>query len=262
MQLALLRHVVPEQSAGLGHIKTALPYTLSIAVGAAAIFLIFGVLIGVTAALHRGKWPDKIAVAISSLGVSLPAPFIGLLFLWIVVSKWQLLPYTSNTVTSPWNPDPWTWFKNYILAWLTLALIFGANYVRLTRANMIETMGEDYIRTARAKGLPSRTVTLKHGLRAAITPVVTVFGLDLGALTRRCRADRDDFQRARVGPHRGERDLQRGSAHRHGRRPVLGLLHHLRQHHRRYSVRCDRPQGEVELMVPVSRAVERRARCP
>jgi len=67
-------------------------------------------------------------------------------------------------------------------AWLTLALIFGANYVRLTRANMIETMGEDYIRTARAKGLPSRTVTFKHGLRAAITPVVTVFGLDLGAL--------------------------------------------------------------------------------
>jgi len=163
-------------------IKTALPFTLSIAIGAAAIFLIFGVGIGVTAALHRGKWPDKVAVAISSLGVSLPAPFIGLLFLWIVVSKWQLLPYTSNTVTSPWNPDPWTWFKNYLLAWLTLALIFGANYVRLTRANMIETMGEDYIRTARAKGLPSRTVTLKHGLRAAITPVVTVFGLDLGAL--------------------------------------------------------------------------------
>jgi peptide/nickel transport system permease protein len=163
-------------------IKTALPFTLSIAIGAAAIFLIFGVGIGVTAALHRGKWPDKVAVAISSLGVSLPAPFIGLLFLWIVVSKWQLLPYTSNTVTSPWNPDPWTWFKNYLLAWLTLALIFGANYVRLTRANMIETMGEDYIRTARAKGLPSRTVTFKHGLRAAITPVVTVFGLDLGAL--------------------------------------------------------------------------------
>ena len=125
------------------------------------------------------RWRRK---AIASLGVSLPAPFIGLLFLWIVVSKWQLLPYTSNTVTSPWNPDPWTWFKNYILAWLTLALIFGANYVRLPRANMIETMGEDYIRTARAKGLPSRTVTLKHGLRAAITPVVTVFGLDLGAL--------------------------------------------------------------------------------
>jgi len=121
-------------------------------------------------------------VAISSVGVSLPAPFIGLLFLWIVVGKWQILPYTSNTVTSPWNPDPWSWFKNYILPWLTLALIFGANYVRLTRANMIETMGEDYIRTARAKGLPSRTVTLKHGLRAAITPVVTVFGLDLGAL--------------------------------------------------------------------------------
>ena len=101
-----------------------------------------------------------------------------MLFLWIVVSKWQLLPYTSNTVMAPWNLDPWTWFKNYLLARLTLALIFGANYVRLTRANMIETMGEDYIRTARAKG-PCRAgrATLKHGLRAAITPVVTVFGL-------------------------------------------------------------------------------------
>ena len=163
-------------------IKTALPFTLSIAVGAAAIFLIFGVAIGVTAALHRGKWPDKIAVAISSLGVSLPAPFIGLLFLWIVVSKWQLLPYTSNTVTAPWNPDPSTWFQNYLLAWLTLALIFGANYVRLTRANMIETMGEDYIRTARAKGLPSRTVTLKHGLRRPSRRSSPSSVLDLGAL--------------------------------------------------------------------------------
>ncbi len=163
-------------------IKTALPYTVSIAIGAAVIWLFFGVLFGIIAALNKGRWPDKLAVGLASVGVSLPVPLIGLTFLWIVVSRWGLLPYTSNTVTAPWSPDPVAWVRNYLLAWLTLALIFGANYVRLTRANMIETMGEDYIRTARAKGLPSRTVTLKHGLRAAITPIVTIFGLDLGAL--------------------------------------------------------------------------------
>ncbi|PZS32831.1 MAG: ABC transporter permease [Pseudonocardiales bacterium] len=164
-------------------IKRGLPYTLSIAIGAATIWLFFGVLFGVIAALNKGKFLDKAAVTLSALGVSLPVPLIGLVFLWLIVSRWHLLPYTNNAITSPWSPGgPLAWAKNYILPWITLALIYGASYVRLTRANMIETMGEDYIRTARAKGLPRATVTIKHGLRAAITPIVTIFGLDLGAL--------------------------------------------------------------------------------
>ncbi|MEP6599331.1 MAG: ABC transporter permease [Actinomycetota bacterium] len=164
-------------------IKRAIPYTISIAVGAAAIWLVGGVFFGIVAALNKGKWPDRLAVALSAVGVSLPVPLIGLTFLWLIVGQWQLLPYTSNAITWPWTGGgPFNWMRNYFLPWITLALIYGASYVRLTRANMIETMGEDYIRTARAKGLPRRTVTLKHGLRAAITPIVTIFGLDLGGL--------------------------------------------------------------------------------
>ena len=163
-------------------IKAGLPYTISIAVGAAVIFLSFGLTIGTLAGLKKGTWIDKLAVGFASIGVSLPVPLIGLTFIWLIIGRLGLLPYPSNGITSPLSPDPYHWARNYLLPWVTLALIYGASYVRLTRATMIETMGEDYIRTARAKGLPSRTVTLKHGLRAAITPIVTIFGLDLGTL--------------------------------------------------------------------------------
>ena len=163
-------------------IKSGLPYTISIAVGAAAIWLFFGVMLGIVAALRKGTWADKGVVGLASLGVSLPIPLIGLTMLWLLAGRWKLLPYPNNAISAPWDPDPWAWAKNYIMPWVALALIYGASYVRLTRANMIETMGEDYIRTARAKGLPRNTVIFKHGLRAAMTPIVTIFGLDLGAL--------------------------------------------------------------------------------
>jgi peptide/nickel transport system permease protein len=164
-------------------IKTALPYTLSIAIGAALIWLVIGVSLGVVAGLNKGKPVDRLAVGLSALGVSIPVPLIGLTFLWLIVTEWKLLPEPRNAFTTPWgHGGPFGWAENFLLPWVTLALLYGASYVRLTRANMIETMSEDYIRTARAKGLPRRTITIKHGLRAAITPIVTIFGLDLGAL--------------------------------------------------------------------------------
>jgi len=165
-------------------IKQALPYTISLALGAALIWLVFGVGFGVIAGLNKGKLIDKLSVGVASLGVSLPVPLIGLTLILLVNTDWRWLPYTSGQAPAlPWDSGgPVAWFKNFLLPWFTLAAIFSASYVRLTRANMIETMGEDYIRTATAKGLPRRTVTLKHGLRAAITPIVTIFGLDLGGL--------------------------------------------------------------------------------
>lgn len=164
-------------------IKNALPYTISIALGAAFIWLVTGVTLGVIAGLNQGKVADKLAVGVSAIGISLPVPLIGLTLIWLVNTKWGWLPYSGSGSTWPWvDPGPVAWVKNFILPWIALSLVYGAAYVRLTRANMIETMGEDYIRTARAKGLPRRTVTLKHGLRAAITPIVTIFGLDLGGL--------------------------------------------------------------------------------
>lgn len=165
-------------------IKSSMPYTVSLAVGAAIIWLVSGVALGILAGLNRGRFLDRIAVAASSLGVSLPVPLIGLTLIWLVNTSWHWLPYTSGQAPAlPWDSGgPVDWLKNFILPWLTLAVLFSASYVRLTRANMIETMSEDFIRTATAKGLTRRKVTLKHGLRAAITPIVTIFGLDLGTV--------------------------------------------------------------------------------
>jgi peptide/nickel transport system permease protein len=113
------------------------------------------------------------------VGYSFPSFFIGLLLLFFIVIKWQLLPYPSYV---PPTENPVQFFQTMILPWITLALVFAAFYIRLTRNQMLETLGEDYIRTARAKGLPEKTVIGKHGLRAGLTPIVTAAGLDLAGL--------------------------------------------------------------------------------
>jgi peptide/nickel transport system permease protein len=155
-----------------------IPVTMSIVGGAAVLWLIGGVSIGVLSALKRGTIFDRAAMAIALAGVSLPIFFTGLLSLAFVVHKWELLPQQDYV---PLTEDPSKWFTSLILPWITLAFLYAALYARLTRAGMLETMNEDYIRTARAKGLKERTVT-KHALRASLTPVLTIFGLDLGLL--------------------------------------------------------------------------------
>lgn len=163
-------------------IKRALPITVSIAVGAAALWLVIGVGLGVLAAIKRGTWVDRLAVGFSLFGVSFPVVLTALLSLYFVCSRWGLLPYPDPANGQLFEDGPVRWAQTFVLPWIVLALLYSSLYVRLTRANMIEVMGEDYIRTARAKGLPERTVIRRHGLRAALTPVVTIFGLDLGGL--------------------------------------------------------------------------------
>ena len=155
------------------------PVTLSLAIGGAILWLIGGVSIGVLSALRRGSFFDRLSMGIALAGVSLPVFFTGLISLELFSYKWSLFPnvhYVGITT------NPLLWARNLVLPWVTLAFLYAALYARLTRAGMLETMGEDYIRTARAKGLPERRVVLKHGLRAALTPIVTIFGLDLGLL--------------------------------------------------------------------------------
>ena len=155
------------------------PVTLSIAVGAAVLWLIGGVSIGVLSALRRGSFFDRLSMGVALAGVSLPVFFTGLIALELFSYKWPIFPnvhYVGITT------DPLLWARNLVLPWITLAFLYAALYARLTRAGMLETMGEDYIRTARAKGLAERKVVVKHGLRAALTPIVTIFGLDLGLL--------------------------------------------------------------------------------
>ena len=155
------------------------PVTLSLAVGASVLWLIGGVSVGVLSALRKGTLFDRFSMGIALAGVSLPVFFTGLISLELFSYKWPIFPdvhYVSFTT------NPLEWARNLILPWTVLAFLYAALYARLTRAGMLETMSEDYIRTARAKGLPERTVIVKHGLRSALTPIVTIFGMDLGLL--------------------------------------------------------------------------------
>ena len=160
-------------------ILDALPVTIYLAVGAFVIWIIVGVLLGIFAALNRGRWQEKVTLGGALVGYSFPSFFIGLLLLFFVVIRWRLLPYPSYV---PPTEDPVQFLQTMILPWITLALVFAAFYIRLTRNQMLETLSEDYIRTARSKGLPERTVIGKHGLRAGLTPIVTAAGLDLAGL--------------------------------------------------------------------------------
>jgi peptide/nickel transport system permease protein len=160
-------------------IKNAGGVTLSLSLGAFFVWIIVGVGSGIVAALFRGRFLDRFLVSLSLVFYSFPAFFIALLAYNYLSTKWQLFAtpqYTNLT------DNPLQWFLGLRLPWLTLASLYAAGYVRLTRAYMLETMGEDYLRTARAKGLPERVVVMKHTLRAALTPIVTVAGLDLGGL--------------------------------------------------------------------------------
>jgi peptide/nickel transport system permease protein len=162
-------------------ITSALPITISLAIGAAVIWLIAGVTTGIISALKPGSIFDRAAMGIALAGVSLPIYFTGLIAL-TMFSYGQPFTWLPNVHYVSFTSNPISWARNLILPCICLAFLYAALYARLTRASMIETMGEDYVRTARAKGLPEHTVITRHGLRAALTPIVTIFGLDLGGL--------------------------------------------------------------------------------
>lgn len=158
------------------------PVTASLAIGAAVIWVLFGVTTGVISALRRGSIFDRAAMGTALAGVSLPIFFTGLITLVVFSYGHPFRVTAPGSSYTPFTENPAEWAYNLILPWFTLAFLFAAAYARLTRAGMLETMHEDFIRTARAKGLAERTVVVKHGLRAALTPIVTIFGLDLGLL--------------------------------------------------------------------------------
>ncbi|WP_329093035.1 ABC transporter permease [Streptosporangium sp. NBC_01469] len=156
-----------------------LPLTISLTIGAAVVFLTFGVATGIIAALRQGKPLDKIASVSSLIGASVQIYFIGTLALYFLVYQNQIF----------WRPkyveftqDPVGWATGLLLPWLVLAIIFTANYTRMTRSTMVEQLGEDYVRTARAKGMSGRSVVMRFAMRGTLTPIITIFGVDLGAL--------------------------------------------------------------------------------
>lgn len=163
-----------------------LPATITLALFGAVTWLIIGLPIGVISALKRGKWQDRLTMGAALVAISAPVYWLGLVSLYVFsndLGKIKLFkgqgtyPPTGNLFTNPGAV-----ISSLILPSLVLAATFAAVYARFVRANLVETMGEDYIRTARAKGLRERKVVFKHGVRSAMTPVVTMLGMDLGVL--------------------------------------------------------------------------------
>ncbi len=160
-------------------IARAAPVTFWLAIGAFLMWIVAGITLGIFAALRRGKWPDRLILTMSMIGYSLPSFFIGLVLIFFVIIKWQLLPFPNYI--SPFE-NLGQFFQTMLLPWIVLATLNAAFYVRLTRNQVLEVFGDDYVRTARAKGLPERVVVVKHALRAGLTPIVTAAGLDLAYL--------------------------------------------------------------------------------
>jgi len=153
--------------------------TLLLIVGAAFLWLTVGVAIGVLSAVRRRSVVDRAAMGFALFGISTPVFWLGLMMLYIF---WRELGWAGGAGYVSPTESVSGFFSHMILPWVTLALLYAAFYARMTRNNLLETLGEDYIRTARAKGLPERTVIFKHGLRASLTPIVTMFGMDIALL--------------------------------------------------------------------------------
>jgi peptide/nickel transport system permease protein len=163
-------------------IGDAFPITFSLAIGAFILWISAGIGLGIVAARNKNQWQDRMATAFVLIGTSLPTFIVGILILLFVALKFHLLnPIDLGRWISPYQ-DPVGWFKLFVFPWIVLALLFAATYTRFTRSNIIETSSEDYIRTARAKGLPERDILRKHTLRAALAPIATIAGLDFAGL--------------------------------------------------------------------------------
>ncbi len=167
------------QQSVLSLILQRAPRTLYLIAGAAILWLFSGVAIGILSAVRRRTITDRVAMGFALFGISTPVFWLGLMFLYIF---WRQLGWTAGTgYVSPVD-NLGSFFSHMILPWCALALLYAAFYARMTRNNLLETLGEDYIRTARAKGLSERRVIFRHGLRASLTPIVTMFGMDIALL--------------------------------------------------------------------------------
>lgn len=165
-------------------IGQALPVTASLALGAAVIWLVLGVLIGTLSATRPRSLLDRGATLFALAGLSFPTFVLGLLLLFVLFYQLHLagVELFPGGGYVPLTTSPGQWAQDLVLPWITLAVATMAVYVRLTRGQLVEVMGEDFIRTARAKGLREGRVVYRHGLRAALIPVVTQFGIDVATL--------------------------------------------------------------------------------
>jgi len=155
-----------------------IPATFSLTIGAAIIWLFFGLLLGYLSAVRAGGWLDRFLTGVSIAGISIPVFLLAPVLIYFFANKLEIFP---NGQYVPFEEDPVEWLKHLILPWITLAVLSIGFYSRVLRSNMLDVMNEDYVRTARAKGLSERQVMTRHVLRNSLIPVITLFGLDFGA---------------------------------------------------------------------------------
>jgi peptide/nickel transport system permease protein len=164
-------------------IKAGMPATFSLCIGAGIIWLGFGILVGTISAVTAGGFSDKSITALALIGISLPVAWLGLLLRYFLTGEQtngiSLFPDGGYV---PLTQNPWQWFYHLLLPWFTLAILFIGFYGRVLRSNILDTINEDFVRTAKAKGLSSRRILVKHTLRASLIPIVTLFGLDFAAV--------------------------------------------------------------------------------
>ena len=170
--------VIPE-------ILHATPVTLSLVFGAAIIWVVFSIALGLAAAVLRGTIWDPLLMVLALIGISMPVFWLGEIVNLFTQSRWHnsfLFSWVPPLGYTPLTPAPVTWFEGLVFPWLTLSVLYVGFYARVLRANLIETENEDYVRTARAKGISERRVLVKHNLRTSMITFVSLFGLDFGIL--------------------------------------------------------------------------------
>ncbi|HJZ37461.1 MAG TPA: ABC transporter permease [Solirubrobacterales bacterium] len=159
-------------------IEEGIPATASLCIGAAVIWLTFGFIFGYFSAIRAGGYTDKALTVLALVGISMPVFWLASLMLYYFTYKLEIFPNSGYVSLS----NPWQWFTHLVLPWISLAILYAGFYSRVLRSSMLDVMNEDYVRTARAKGLSQRKVMTRHVLRNSLIPVITLFGLDFGVL--------------------------------------------------------------------------------
>ncbi|HEX5557565.1 MAG TPA: ABC transporter permease [Gaiellales bacterium] len=170
--------IVPE-------IAQAAPATLSLVIGGAVIWVVMSIAMGMLAAVYKGTLIDPLLMILALIGISMPVFWVGEVANLVTQSRWHdtfLFHWVPPLGYTPFTQSPLTWFEGLVIPWITLSILYTGFYARVLRANLIEIQSEDYIRTARAKGLSERRVLLRHTLRTSMITFISLFGLDFGAL--------------------------------------------------------------------------------
>jgi peptide/nickel transport system permease protein len=170
-----------QQQNVVDQIVQGIPATFSLTIGAGIIWLGFGILVGVISAVTAGRWSDRTITVLALIGISMPVFWLGLIVRYLF-AQGHPFSFMPDSGYVPLTANPWQWFVHLLMPWWVLAILFIGFYGRVLRGNILDTINEDYVRTAKAKGLPYKRVLVKHVLRNSLIPIVTLFGLDFAAV--------------------------------------------------------------------------------